>query len=202
MSRGHFSALVILYFICAAAIVLFVGSRFTVNTVSDAPFETVSEAVLGSTDLTVMQEGNNQMIKRLYGFDPDEIGDVLLYYPLTNMGAEELLLVRMEDPDSSADTVTTGIEDRITSQENSFNGYAPEQYSMIEKSITDVQGNYILFISSSDPEKTDTAFRQAVGAGSSSGPDLTGRIRGLFSSLSGSSTDSSDQATQEGGNAE
>lgn len=177
MTRGRFVSLILLYIACAAAAAVLIASRFSANPVSSTPFETVSEAVLASVDLDTMQEGNNQMVKRLYGFDPASVGDVLLYYPLSNMGAEELLLVRMEDPDGSTETVTDGIRARVSSQESSFDGYAPEQYAMVEKSITDVQGNYVLFISSADPSVTDEAFRQSVGAGAASGSGLFSRVQ-------------------------
>ena len=65
--------------------------------VCETGFAQMSSAVTASADLTKMQKANNQMIKRLYGIDPTSYSGVLLYYPLTNMGAEELMLVQMKD---------------------------------------------------------------------------------------------------------
>ena len=53
-------------------------------------------------------------------------------------------------------------EARRATQMESFDGYAMEQYAMEENAILDVRGNYVLFISASDPNAADQAFRGAL----------------------------------------
>ena len=136
-------------------------SFFTGKTESRAAFSDVRSAVLGAADLSVMQEADNQMIKRLYGIDPGEFEGVVLYYPLTNMGAEELFLVKMKDI-SQQEAVAAGISKRLTAQKNSFEGYGVSQTEMLNNSIVDIHGNYALFISAEAPAKVQAAFTQAL----------------------------------------
>ncbi len=127
------------------------------NRISITDFSTMAKAVTEATDLTPMQEADNQMLKRLYGLDSSLYDGVLLYYPTTNMGAEELLLVKMADTSQAAE-VQAAMENRLATQKKSFDGYGAEQTAMLEKSILKVRGNYALFISAEDPVKVRQAF--------------------------------------------
>ena len=128
---------------------------------SSAPFESVSEAVTKTLDQTNMTLADNQMVKRLYGLDPAQFEGVLCYSPTTNMAAEEVLLVKLKSDDQQ-DAVREAIEARRDSQMRTFDGYGFEQYAMLEESIIEVHGNYILFISSNDPKTTVNAFSDAL----------------------------------------
>lgn len=57
----------------------------------------MASAVTASVDLSALQEGSVQMVKRLYGLNPSDFDGCLLYYPQTNMEAEELLLLKLRD---------------------------------------------------------------------------------------------------------
>ena len=69
------------------------------NRSSSTGFEEMAGAVRQSTDVSLMTEGDNQMLKRLYGIDGAEYDGVMLYYPSSSMGAEEILLIHMKDPE-------------------------------------------------------------------------------------------------------
>ena len=125
--------------------------------ISSTDFSSMSKAVSEAVDLAPMQLADNQMIKRLYGLDGSLFDGVMLYYPTTNMGAEELLLVKMKDP-SQADEVREAMENRLATQKKSFDGYGAAQTAMLEKSIIEVRGNYALFISAEDPARVRQAF--------------------------------------------
>ena len=149
----------ILKWVCAAAVLVLVIGMNASGRKSSTDFSVMSEAVLAEADTEPMLEGDRQMIKRLYGLDPSDYEGVMLYYPSTNMGAEELLLVCLKDL-SQQETVKAAIERRLEEQESNFEGYGIEQEAMLEKSITEVSGNYILFISAEDPGRVRDAFRK------------------------------------------
>ena len=129
--------------IITLAVVLISGRL--ANRISSTDFDTMVQAVTEAADLTPMQLADNQMLKRLYGVDGSAFDGVLLYYPTTNMGAEELFLVKMADT-SQAQEVQAAMENRLATQKKSFDGYGAEQTAMLEKSIIKVRGNYALFI--------------------------------------------------------
>jgi hypothetical protein len=143
------------------ALLAFLVISLSANHISQAAFSSVQEAVISQADESNMQQADSQMIRRLYGLDPTDYEDILLYCPTTNMGAEELLLVKLKDT-SQQDTVTAAIEKRVATQMDSFDGYGVDQYDMLEKSVTEVQGNYILLVVAADPGPVRQAFLGAL----------------------------------------
>lgn len=128
---------------------------------SQTEFSVMAEAVTGAADLSTMQEADNQMVKRLYGLDPDAYEGVLLYYPTTNMGAEEILLVKLKDT-AQQETVKTAMEDRVATQEANFDGYGISQYEMLEQCVIETRGNYMLLVVAADTSSVRQAFLDAL----------------------------------------
>jgi len=141
----------------AAVLVIILAARSLGNTDSKTAFEDMSAAVLSAADMTNMQEADNQMVRRLYGLDSADYAGFTLYYPTTNMGAEELLLVQFSDP-TQKDTIKEAVEARLETQKKSFAGYGADQTAMLENSIVDIRGNYALFVSAADPDAVEKAF--------------------------------------------
>lgn len=121
-----------------------------------------ASAVTASVDLSALQEGSVQMVKRLYGLNPSDFDGCLLYYPQTNMEAEELLLLKLRDT-SQQEAVRAAVEARLETQKTSFDGYGLEQYDLLTNhSILDIRGNYVLFVVHKDAAAVQQAFRGAL----------------------------------------
>ena len=145
----------------AAAVVLLIllagGERE-----SDAALDDVTAAVIAQLDTSNVQPADNQMIKRLYGLQPSDYEGICLYYPSSNMDAEELLIVKLQDP-AQQQSVLDAVERRLQTQKNSFDGYGIEQFDLLENhSVIQAQGNYILFVVSSQSEAAKQAFLDAL----------------------------------------
>lgn len=147
--------------LCVLLVVLFLAVQCYGGRESSTDFETMEQAVTAQAQLDLMQKADNQMIKRLYGLDPENYEGLVLYTPTTNMGAEELLVVKLQST-AQQEAVTQAIQTRIATQMSSFEGYAQTQYEMLEKAVVEVQGNYILFISAADPAPLRQAFLDAL----------------------------------------
>ena len=142
--------------------VAFLWLKFASDPVSTQPFETVKNAVTSFMNLRAMQEGDNQMVRRFYGLDPAQFEDCALYYPLTNMEAEELFLVKLKDT-AQADDVRAAVEKRLEAQKAVFDGYGVEQYNILcNFSRIEVRGNYILFVVGAQADTAVSAFRSAL----------------------------------------
>lgn len=102
----------LLRWLCAGLAVVFLVVSFRQEPVSSAAFEDVASAVTASVDLSALQEGSVQMVKRLYGLNPSDFDGCLLYYPQTNMEAEELLLLKLRDT-SQQEAVRAAVEARL-----------------------------------------------------------------------------------------
>lgn len=122
---------------------LFLGGQLSQGKESAAPFEAVCAAVESAADMSALQPGDNQMIRRLYGLQPADYAGAALWYPVTNMGAEEILVIKLRDM-SQQEAVLAAMERRIASQIAVFEGYGPAQVALLESAVTDVQGNYLL----------------------------------------------------------
>ena len=152
----------LLRWLCAGLAVVFLVVSFRQEPVSSAAFEDVASAVTASVDLSALQEGSVQMVKRLYGLNPSDFDGCLLYYPQTNMEAEELLLLKLRDT-SQQEAVRAAVEARLETQKTSFDGYGLEQYDLLTNhSILDIRGNYVLFIVHKDAAAVQQAFRGAL----------------------------------------
>ena len=151
----------VLKWLFVAALCVFLYFMLSSKRESRAAFSDVQEAVISAADLTPMAEGDNQTFKRLYGLSASDYENVLLYYPTTNMGAEELLLIQLKDL-SQQQAVKDAIESRLDTQKKSFDGYGVDQYAMLEKAVVEVQGNYILLVVANDPAPVRKAFLGAL----------------------------------------
>ena len=101
------------------------------------------------------------MLGRLYGLAAGDYEGVMLYCPTTNMGAEELLVIKLKDT-AQQETVKAALEARIQTQKNSFEGYGVTQFEMLEKAVIEVQGNFVLLVVAQDPAPVRKAFLDAL----------------------------------------
>lgn len=146
--------------VVAAVVCLLI--QFGGNAVSNAAFEDVSAAVVETVDTANMVLAENQMVKRLYGIDPAAYEGCVLYYPATNMMAEEVLLVKMADVSQAAD-VQAAMEKRLQTQKNTFEGYGVEQFDLLTNyCVLEVRGNFALFVVSKTCADAQKAFQGAL----------------------------------------
>lgn len=145
---------------CVCVLVLLV-SLLSSGKVSNTSIEAMTEQVVAQADLSHVQLADNQMVKRLYGIDPSAYDGITLYYPISNMDADEIFLIRLADV-SQQETVKQAIDARLETQLASFDGYGVDQYETLEKSVVVVQGNYILWVSAADTEPIVRAFKEGL----------------------------------------
>ena len=146
----------------AVLAVVFLFVLFGNDPVSDAALADVERAVTAQIEMGNMLEGDNQMIKRFYGLDPAVFDECVLYYPTTNMQAEELLIIKLADP-AQAESVEAAVEARLETQKASFDGYGIEQYDMLtNNAVVEVRGNFVLFVVNAASAQAREAFLGAL----------------------------------------
>ena len=137
-------------------------TMFGSNKISNADPAEVEAAVVAELDMSAMVKADNQMVKRLYGLDPASFEGCVLYYPNTNMMAEELLILELSDT-AQLQTVRSAIEARVETQKTTFDGYGVEQYALLtENCIIDIRGNFVLFVVNADCDAAQKAFAGAL----------------------------------------
>ena len=138
-------------------LVVFIVALLGADKTSETKIETVEKAVEKEVPLTGMHSVQSQMVKRLYGLNVNDYEGVVLYISDSNMGAEELLIVKLADT-SQAEAVESAVQTRIENQENSFEGYGVEQYQLLLEHVLDVEGNYVFFMVHKEAQKAQKAF--------------------------------------------
>ena len=109
-----------------------------------------------------VQKADGRMLRRLYGLNPSDYAEVVLYYPASNMGVEELLLVKLNDT-AQTETVEAAIEARLGAQKQSFDGYGIEQTALLNNNaVKEVRGRYILFAVGVNAQAIRQAFLNAL----------------------------------------
>jgi hypothetical protein len=137
-------------------------TMFGSNKISNADPAEVEAAVVAQLDMSAMVKADNQMVKRLYGLDPAAFESCILYYPNTNMMAEELLILKLSDT-AQQQSVRAAIEARVETQKTTFDGYGVEQYALLtDNCIIDIRGNFVLFVVNADCDAAQKAFAGAL----------------------------------------
>ena len=144
---------IILVAALVAAIVFYVFLR---NRESTVPASDVFQKVEQSVKTEKMEKTTDRYFKKYYGLNAADYDA-----PVSNMDAEELLIIKLKNT-NQAEAVTDAILKRQSDKEQSFEGYAPEQYALAQDYILDVQGNYILFVVDPKAEEIDNAFAGAL----------------------------------------
>ena len=137
-------------------------TMFGSNKISNADPAEVEAAVVAQLDMSAMVKADNQMVKRLYGLDPAAFESCILYYPNTNMMAEELLILKLSDT-AQQQSVRAAIEARVETQKTTFDGYGVEQFALLtDNCIIDIRGNFVLFVVNADCDAAQKAFAGAL----------------------------------------
>lgn len=132
------------------------------NKISSAAFDDVVAAVEPTMVSDSVQKADTQLVKRLYGLDPADYEGLELYAPVSNMDAEELLIIKLKDL-SQQETVSAAVEKRLQTQKKSFDGYGAEQFALLnDSSVIEMRGNYLLFAVSKNSGDAKAAFLRAI----------------------------------------
>lgn len=140
------------------AIVFFV---FLNRAESSKTFEEVKTQLAPSVSSEKMEESTGRFLKKYYGLNADDYEGFWLCAPVTNMDAEELLLIKCSS-ESQAEATKDAILQRQLTKQTTFEGYAPEQFDLCQNYILDEQGTYLLFIVAPDAEEIDAAFKDSL----------------------------------------
>lgn len=112
-------------------------------------------------DTTGMRQADAQLLRRLYGLNGGELAGWALWTSEDNMAVEELLLAECVS-EAQAEQVREALEARRSTQIQNFEGYGPEQVRLLEDSIVEVRGVYVLFVVSEQAREVKDAFLSAL----------------------------------------
>ncbi len=127
----------------------------------EVDFSELTAKVLEKLEPEKMQQGDELLLRRLYGLNGDELEHWVLYTARDNMDVEEVLLLEVKS-EEQIDAAYKAAEKRIEIQKKNFEGYGPKQLQLIAKNVLRVEGPYMLFVISEDSETVKTAFLRSL----------------------------------------
>ena len=89
--------------------------------------------------------GDEKTLKNLYYINIGSIEDFISYAPKSNMDVEEILILKLKHG-ANMDEIKTKVSTRVEKQSESFKNYNPEKYGIIENTILEEEGQYLIFI--------------------------------------------------------
>lgn len=131
------------------------------TSVSSRSMSEVAPQVVSLFENERSQESTDRYLKKYYGLNAADYEACVLYFPITNMDAQELLIIKLRDT-AQAETVQSAMENRQQTQVGIYEGYAPEQLALCEDAIIDIQGNFALYVVHEDAARIDEVFRESI----------------------------------------
>lgn len=115
---------------------------------------------LGS-EISELEEGDANTLKRLYGLDGAEYEGWFLYTSGSMMDVTEVLVVKVRDEDQLS-ALETAANKRLEEQKNSFNGYGTNQMDLLNHGVLREKGRYFFFGVSEQIDQWEEAFLSCI----------------------------------------
>ena len=122
--------------------------------------EDLNNELKETVDLSNMDIGDEEKLKKLYDIDSENLEEYILYIPKSNIEANEIAIFKVKESED-LEEVEEKIKDRVEEQATNFKDYLPDEYYLIEKNVLKTKGNYILFAISEDVDKIEKIFDES-----------------------------------------
>ncbi|MBQ2910709.1 MAG: DUF4358 domain-containing protein [Clostridia bacterium] len=120
--------------------------------------EKLVENVGGEENMIAKMEGDDEMTATFYYLNTEDLESYSLKFPMINVKAEEVFVAKVKD--GKMDAVKEGIEKRQADLDAQWKQYLPDQYELVEKAQTVVNGNYVLFVVSEHADDIVGVFNE------------------------------------------
>lgn len=121
----------------------------------------IDEKIKQSVDISNLKKVDGEKLLKLYGINPDEIDEFILYIASTNIEADEVAIFKVKD-EKDANSIKDKIQERVEGQLEDFKDYLPIEYDLLENHIIKCNGRYILFVVSDKAENILKEFEEAL----------------------------------------
>ncbi len=113
--------------------------------VKAANIEDVENAVLTDAFSELTKDGTDLELKRNFGLLRDDYEELLYRVPVNFMDVEEFLFVKVRT-EAEAETVKKAMEERLSRQNEMFEDYGTDQYSVLKNTVIAVRFPYVYYI--------------------------------------------------------
>ncbi len=146
--------------ICSLILVISTSCSKNESMDKSPSIEDLNNELKETVDLSNMDIGDEEKLKKLYDIDSENLEEYILYIPKSNIEANEIAIFKVKESED-LEEVEEKIKDRVEEQATNFKDYLPDEYYLIEKNVLKTKGNYILFAISEDVDKIEKVFDES-----------------------------------------
>lgn len=117
--------------LCVAVLCVFIVYMLSNDTYSDKTVKQVRENLISSIDIDGLSRIKSNKIKEEFGFDLNTMHGFCYYASDSIMDVRELMIIKLNEGEHP-DAVMDIIEKRITEKQKLFDGYAPNESSLLK----------------------------------------------------------------------
>ncbi len=121
--------------------------------------KTVSD-VLANYELPGFMNVTSAEVKDLYSIDPEEIEEMAIYKPMMNVHATEIIVITAKE--GKLESVKEAVEAYMSTQEENWSTYLPEQYELVQNRIVKEVGNTLIVVVAEEAEKIAADLEAAL----------------------------------------
>lgn len=108
-----------------------------------------------------LEKGDANTLKRLYGLEGGAYDGWFLYTAESMMDVTEVLVVKVSD-ESQMEDVEAAVNERLSQQKTSFQGYGTNQTALLNHAAQVSRGDYYFFAVSEEIDAWEEAFLACV----------------------------------------
>lgn len=111
------------------------------------------------TDLTASEDSDPAVavwIEKM-GLTKEEITNGKVIAAMMNVNADEIILLEAKDKKQVA-SLKESLEKELEGQVQTWKQYLPDQYEKVEKNVIKTNGNFLLYVTYTHPEKIEKVF--------------------------------------------
>ena len=115
------------------------------------------------TDLTASEDSDPAVtiwVEKM-DLDTDKLTNGKAIAPMVNINADEIILLEAKD-EAAVDSLKESLEKELAGQVQTWQQYLPEQYEKVEKNIIKTNGNYLLYVTYTEPKKIEKVFDDLI----------------------------------------
>lgn len=128
---------------------------------SQKPFETVLKNTLVNVDMDKYPQKDILSLRRYFGLDPAMFENSAFYRTDDAMDAQEIVLVHFDNA-QAGQTFAQKAKERQKAQTTTYEGYAPDQFAMMQNARLVVEDNYALYVVGPQSDQIVSQFEKAL----------------------------------------
>lgn len=125
-----------------AVFIIFINAK---DNYKDVDVNTIASGISDTAGFGSMDKFGSEDVKKDFGININNYDGFIYYGHETVMQCEKVFILKLKN-NSQADSIITTIKNQTKTNKELFQSYAPEQFELLNNSILEHKGNYIIYI--------------------------------------------------------